>query len=151
MGIKGLEESVLAVASAASYNYPAAAAHGTAAGMAFAASAAAGVGAGALTAVGNARADSGSGGGVVPSAPTGTAATATGGGVQRESGKKLEAQEVPVSFEERRRSAPHTPMAERQIVINVNVGTMLGDKDKRQLGQDLSKIIREAKSAGRRY
>lgn len=151
MGIKGLEESVLAVASAASYNYPAAAAHGTAAGMAFAASAAAGVGAGALTAVGNARADSGSGGGVVPSAPTGTAATATGGGVQRESGKKLEAQEVPVSFEERRRSAPHTPMAERQIVINVNVGTMLGDKDKRQLGQDLSKIIREAESAGRRY
>ena len=152
MGMKGLEESVLAVASAASYNYPAAAAHGTAAGMAFAASAAAGVGAGALTAIGNARADSGAGGGEsVPSTPAGTGASATSGGIQRESGKKLEGQEVPVSFEERRRSAPHASMSERQIVVNVTVGTMMGDKDKKQLGQDLSKLIREAESAGRRY
>lgn len=150
MGMVGLEESVLALASAASYNYPAAAAHGTAAGMAFAASAAAGVGAGAFTAIGNARADSG--GESVPSTPTGTGASVTGGGIQRESGKKLEGQEVPVSFEERRRSAPSmSATGDRPIVINVSVGTMLGDKDKRQLGQDLSRLIREADSAGRRY
>ncbi len=40
-------------------------------------------------------------------------------------------------------------MAERQIVVNV--GTMLGDKDKQQLGRDLAKVIREAQAAGRRY
>ncbi len=152
MSIKALEESVLAVASAASYNYPAAAAHGTAAGMAIAAATAAGVGAGTFTAIGNARADSGGGGGEsVPSTPTGAGASATGGGIQREAGAKLEGQEVPVSFEERRRSAPHSTMADRQIQITVNVGTMLGDKDKKQLGQDLARMIREAEPAGRRY
>jgi len=154
MGIKALEEGVLAVASAASMNYPAAAAHGTAAGMALIAAGAAAGGAVGFTALGNSQAAAGGGGGSssgsVPSTPTGTGPISNGG-AQRDSNKKLEGQEVPVSYEERRRSAPQTPMGERPVVINVNVGMMLGDKDKRQLGQDLTKLIRESDSSGRRY
>jgi hypothetical protein len=66
--------------------------------------------------------------------------------------RELEYQNVPVSHEEGRRNTPlGSSMGAPQVNVTVQVGTMLGDKDKRALGQDLAKIINDALSAGKRY
>jgi hypothetical protein len=151
MGIKGLEETVLAIAAAASYNFPAAAAHGTAAGMAFAASAAAGTGAAGFGAIGAARAGGGA------SAPRGADAASTspralpaggggGGGVGQ---RALEPLEVPISREDTRRPSA-TPASGPAIVINLSGNTFVGGASGKTAAAQIRRELERGKAQGRR-
>lgn len=66
------------------------------------------------------------------------------------SGDKFEKSEVPVSFNDRKPPAARGDGG-RVFNITVNVGNLMGEADKKKLGQDLSKLIREAESGGKRY
>ena len=80
-GLKALEEFMLAAASAASYNFPAAAAHTTAGGMALAVAAAAGGASAGLGAAASSAAGGGAGGASGGAGGGGGAGGATGGAV----------------------------------------------------------------------
>lgn len=99
-GLKALEEFMLAAASAASYNFPAAAAHTTAGGMALAVAAAAGGASAGLGAAASAAERGGAAGGTggarpAGAAPAGGAPALPAGGGERE---RLESMAVPVSY-----------------------------------------------------
>lgn len=65
-------------------------------------------------------------------------------------GEKFEKSEVPVSFNDRKPPQSRGG-GDRVFNITVNVGNLMGEADKKKLGQDLSKLIREAESGGKRY
>lgn len=158
MLVKGAVETALMVASAASYNYPAAAMHGTAAGLAFGAAGAAGIAgaaigaavpsdSGAAAAAGGAGLGSG-GGASIPSS--------TGGGGSSSGREGNERQDVPISWVEQRSKSIDMPRSmpvqasNTQHVTHVHVtGLMVGDQAK--LGAVINEYAEMGRRHGRRY
>lgn len=143
MGLKALEEGVLAIASAASFNYPAAAAHGTAAGMALAVAVAAG---GASAGLGAAASSAERGG----AAANGSVA-ANGGGSAGSGGKpsggssNLERMDVPVSYD---RTGP----APGGVTVVIQITNFTGGKDAaKALGGQVKRSLEQSKAQGKRY
>lgn len=154
MAVKAAVETAYGVAALAGiYTAALAPGHFAAAGMAAAAAALAGGAGYAASKVGEARAGSAPKSAEAGSESYGDPARGNAAprsqGIERE-GKRLEHMEHPISREEARRSGTEQ-RGETPINITVNVGTMLGDKDKKQLGQDLAKMVDEARSYGKRY
>jgi hypothetical protein len=150
MILKALEQTALAAAAVASYNYPKAAMHGTAAGLATAAAVAAGIGGAAAGAVADARRGPSSGGGSGGGGNSGGGGEESGVRVHKDE-RELERQEVPVSYEQGRRdNAMPRERPPTQLVLHVH-GNVIGEGGKRELGQYLRKAIAEGGSAGKRY
>ena len=143
-GLKALEEFMLAAASAASYNFPAAAAHTTAGGMALGVAAAAGGASAGLGAAASAaeRGGAGGGSGRAPGAGaangSGAANGAPGGG-----GSNLERLDVPVSY-----NRPSDATA--GIVVNINVAGPVGKDTVRAIGETVRRAIDKTKAQGAR-
>ncbi|WP_434417807.1 hypothetical protein [Nannocystis pusilla] len=168
MIVTALKETALGVASAASYNYPAAAQHFAAAGLATGAAVAAGTGAVVVRGVTESRAgmswDQIKGGG----GSSGGSGGSNSGPVReqrdedtarrREESKREgnERQEVPISWERHRRDNAETQQAPRMmesegpIHVTVNVtGYVAGDA--KEIGAALAKDIRKGGKLGKRY
>ena len=165
MIVTALKETALGVASAASYNYPAAAQHFAAAGLATGAAVAAGTGAMVVRGVAESRSGQSweqiKGGGTSSSAsPSGMARD----NADRETARRNEEskregnerQEVPVSWEHWRRDNAETQGAPRMqesnapIHVTVNVeGLLYGDEAR--LGAAVDKAVRKGQRLGKRY
>jgi hypothetical protein len=140
MGLKSLEEFVLAAASAASYNFPAAAAHTAAGGMALGVAAAAGGASAGLSAAASA-----AGGGGGPSRATGGAGTsAANGPPAAATSTPLERLDVPVSY------ARPQDAGGGGIVININVAGPVGKNTVQQIGETVRRAIDKTKAQGAR-
>lgn len=143
-GLKALEEFMLAAASAASYNFPAAAAHTTAGGMALAVAAAAGGASAGLGAAASA-AERGGAGGASGRAPSAGAANGPGAanGAPGGGGSNLERLDVPVSY-----NRPADAAA--GIVVNINVAGPVGKDTVRAIGEQVRRAIDKTKAQGAR-
>ena len=143
-GLKALEEFMLAAASAASYNFPAAAAHTTAGGMALAVAAAAG-GASAGLGAAASSAERGGAGGASGRAPSAGAANGPGAanGAPGGGGSNLERLDVPVSY-----NRPADAAA--GIVVNINVAGPVGKDTVRAIGEQVRRAIDKTKAQGAR-
>ena len=143
-GLKALEEFMLAAASAASYNFPAAAAHTTAGGMALAVAAAAGGASAGLGAAASA-AERGGAGGASGRAPSAGAANGPGAanGAPGGGGSNLERLDVPVSY-----NRPSDAAA--GIVVNINVAGPVGKDTVRAIGEQVRRAIDKTKPQGAR-
>lgn len=143
-GLKALEEFMLAAASAASYNFPAAAAHTTAGGMALAVAAAAGGASAGLGAAASA-AERGGAGGASGRAPSAGAANGPGAanGAPGGGGSNLERLDVPVSY-----NRPSDAAA--GIVVNINVSGPVGKDTVRAIGEQVRRAIDKTKAQGAR-
>ena len=140
MGLKSLEEFVLAAASAASYNFPAAAAHTAAGGMALGVAAAAGGASAGLSAVASA-----AGGGGGPSRATGGVGTgAANGPPSAANSTPLERLDVPVSY-----GRPQDAGG-GGIVVNINVAGPVGKNTVQQIGETVRRAIDKTKAQGAR-
>jgi hypothetical protein len=157
MIVQAVVETALGLASAASYNFPGAAAHFAAAGAAGAAAVATGVAGAALGAGIDAA------GARPPAKGSGSSASHTGGDAGGSSGSSAtggtpgregnEYQQVPVSYEQTRRGrdAPLTAPAAQAPATHVTVqvtGIVKGSAA--QLGQEVSKWIRAGERGGKR-
>lgn len=152
MTVKALVEVALGVASAASYNYPAAAQHFTAAGLATGAAAAAGIAGAAIGAAvpsgGGSSASSGAGPGAgsIPSSSSGSGSSGRDGN---------ERQDVPVSWTDQRGKAidmprqTAAPTTNHTSVVNVHVtGLIAGDEKK--LGAEINRLADKGRLNGKR-
>lgn len=140
MGLKSLEEFVLAAASAASYNFPAAAAHTAAGGMALGVAAAAGGASAGLSAAASA-----AGGGGGPSRATGgVGAGAANGPPVAATSTPLERLDVPVSY-----GRPQDAGG-GGIVVNINVAGPVGKNTVQQIGETVRRAIDKTKAQGAR-
>ena len=140
MGLKSLEEFVLAAAATASYNFPAAAAHTAAGGMALGVAAAAGGASAGLSAAASA-----AGGGGGPSRATGGAGTsAANGPPAAATSTPLERLDVPVSY------ARPQDAGGGGIVININVAGPVGKNTVQQIGETVRRAIDKTKAQGAR-
>ena len=143
MGLKALEEGVLAIASAASFNYPAAAAHGTAAGMALAVAVAAG---GASAGLGAAASSAERGGAAANGSGAANGGGSTGGGGKPSGGSSnLERMDVPVSYD---RTGP----APGGVTVVIQIANFTGGKDAaKALGEQVKRSLEQSKAQGKRY
>ena len=143
-GLKALEEFMLAAASAASYNFPAAAAHTTAGGMALAVAAAAG-GASAGLGAAASSAERGGAGGASGRAPGAGAANGPGAanGAPGGGGSNLERLDVPVSYD-------RGGTMSAGIVVNINVSGPVGKDTTRAIGEQVRRAIDKTKAQGAR-
>ena len=143
MGLKSLEEFVLAAAATASYNFPAAAAHTTAGGMALAVAAAAGGASAGLGAAASAAAGGGAGGtSRAPSVGAGAGAGAANGPTSASGTSNLERLDVPISYDRGTMSAGP--------VININVTGPVGKDTVRAIGETVRRAIDKTKAQGAR-
>lgn len=143
MGLKALEEGVLAIASAASFNYPAAAAHGTAAGMALAVAVAAG---GASAGLGAAASSAERGGAAANGSGAANGGGSTGSGGKPSGGSSnLERMDVPVSYD---RTGP----APGGVTVVIQIANFTGGKDAaKALGEQVKRSLEQSKAQGKRY
>lgn len=141
-GLKALEEFMLAAASAASYNFPAAAAHTTAGGMALAVAAAAGGASAGLGAAASAAERGGAGGGPGRASGAGSSGGAPGGGSGGGQTSNLERMDVPVSYD---RAAPAGG-----LVVNINVTGPVGKDTLRAIGETVRRATDKSKAQGPR-
>lgn len=147
-GLKALEEFMLAAASAASYNYPAAAAHSTAGGMALGVAAAAGGASVGLGAAASAAERSGAAGAPSAGAPAGTDPASAGAGSGSGSGAdKLSHLDVPVSHPT---SGGKMNADAGGITININVQGPVGKDTVRAIGEQVRRAIDKTKAQGAR-
>lgn len=141
-GLKALEEFMLAAASAASYNFPAAAAHTTAGGMALAVAAAAGGASAGLGAAASAAERGGAGGGPGRASGAASSGGAPGGGGNGGSTSNLERMDVPVSYDRGSASAG--------VVINIHVQGPVGKGTVGAIGEAVRRELDKSKAQGPR-
>ncbi len=139
-GLKALEEFMLAAASAASYNFPAAAAHTATGGMALAVAAAAGGASAGLGAAASAAERGGAGGG--PGRASGAGSSGAPGGSGGGQTSNLERMDVPVSYD---RAAPAGG-----LVVNINVTGPVGKDTLRAIGETVRRATDKSKAQGPR-
>ncbi len=145
MGLKALEETVLAIAAAASYRYPEAAAHGVAAATALSVAAAAG---GASYGLGKvASGEEKKQAAAEERKDAAEKAEKSGrGGSKRDSGSELERMEVPISYADRMPIAGATGPN-----ITINIGTFVGGKDQaKALAEQVQRAVATGKGQGTR-
>jgi hypothetical protein len=140
MGLKSLEEFVLAAAATASYNFPAAAAHTAAGGMALGVAAAAGGASAGLSAAASAAGGGGPGASRAPSTG-GTGGAANG---PPASTSNLERLDVPISY------ARPQDASGGGMVININVSGPVGKNTVQQIGESVRRAIDKTKAQGAR-
>lgn len=161
MIVTALKETALGVASAASYNYPAAAQHFAAAGLAGAAAAAAGTGAVVVRGVAEER--SGKSWSEIKGGTQSTASSAEREKRDEDNARRNETskregneyQEVPVSWEQYRRDnaevstgRTHDSAPQQQTVIVQVTGNVYGDA--REIGTAVARDLRRAQTRGKR-
>ena len=147
-GLKALEEFMLAAASAAGYNYPAAAAHTAAGGMALGVAAAAGGASVGLGAAASSLERSGAAGAPSAGAPSGTDPASAGAGSGSGSGAdKLSHLDVPVSHPT---SGGKMNADAGGITININVQGPVGKDQVHAIGEQVRRALHKTKAQGLR-